>query len=109
MIGFSRWPHSENAKIHPDHHPLPLRRLVSGKQGESKGLLRVPHAQAPFCRRTAIGGIKMHAYAEWIDSLNLWRLFESEQPENTLAYFNDITAARQQIVDCGYLDLIIVK
>ena len=51
----------------------------------------------------------MHAYAEWIDSLNLWRLFESEQPENTLAYFNDITAARQQIVDCGYLDLIIVK
>lgn len=43
--------------------------------------------------------------AEWIDYMDLYRLYEPERPGQTVAYEDDLNVARKRAVEEGYSSL----
>lgn len=46
-------------------------------------------------------------YAEWIDYMGAYRLYDLENPQQTIAYETDLEVAQKHALDNGYLDLIL--
>lgn len=46
-------------------------------------------------------------YAEWIDYMGAYRLYDLENPQQTIAYEEDLEVARNNALEEGYSDLIL--
>ncbi len=46
-------------------------------------------------------------YAEWIDYMGAYRLYDLENPQQTIAYEDDLVVAEKYALEEGYSDLIL--
>lgn len=46
-------------------------------------------------------------YAEWIDYMGAYRLYDLEKPNQTIAYEDNLESAEKHALEEGYSDLIL--
>lgn len=49
-----------------------------------------------------------YLYAEWLDYMDAYRIFDKSNPTKTIAYEDDLDSAEFHAIELGYDDVIVV-